>query len=166
LIKAVLDSSVIIATSYVDLIDNLNKLFCEILIPQAVYEEVCLKGKGLIGDEALRAAISCGNFKLSRPQDRKLVEALIEPLGKGEAESLALAIEEEADLLVVDDRLARRKARNMEIPIVGTLRILKMMFDSGIIDSARFIESIQTLSEIGFRVSDVVIKNITDELTQ
>ena len=158
--KAVLDSSVIIALSYVDLFSELEKIFNEILIPQAVYDEVCLNGSGLTGDKPLREAVSVGKVKVIRPCDRRLVEALIDPLGKGEAESLALAAEEEVDVLVIDDRLARRKARNIGLPVVGTLRILRMMFDRDIVDSEKFIESIKDLREYGFRVSDRVVKNI------
>jgi hypothetical protein len=44
------------------------------LIPPAVYDEVCLRGRGLIRDKELREAVSKGNVKIKRPHDRGLVE--------------------------------------------------------------------------------------------
>jgi rRNA-processing protein FCF1 len=47
----------------VDLFSELEKIFNEILIPQAVYDEVCLNGSGLTGDKPLREAVSVGKVK-------------------------------------------------------------------------------------------------------
>ena len=45
------DSSVIIALSAIGRIDILWKLFDEVLVPEAVYREVCIKGKGRAGSD-------------------------------------------------------------------------------------------------------------------
>ena len=87
---------------------------------------------------------------------------MIDPLGRGEAESIALAAEEEADIIVIDDRLARSKARTMEFTVIVTLRILRMTYDHEFINSENFIELIQALRETGFRLSERVIKNIKE----
>jgi predicted nucleic acid-binding protein len=45
--KVVLDSSVIIALSNLGYLHYLNQIFSDILIPNAIYEEICVKGAGL-----------------------------------------------------------------------------------------------------------------------
>ena len=97
-----------------------------------------------------------------KPQNNNLVEALIDPLGIGEAEAIALAIEENTDYLILDDRLARRKALNMRLPVIGTIRVLKMMYNQGVLESGSLIASLNALKEIGFRISDQVLKKATE----
>jgi predicted nucleic acid-binding protein len=46
LTRAVLDSSVIIALSHLKHLQTIDGLFKETIIPRAVYEEICVKGKG------------------------------------------------------------------------------------------------------------------------
>ena len=45
-------------------------------------------------------------------------------LGPGESEAISLALEAHADLLIVDDRPARRLAQALGTPIIGTLGVL------------------------------------------
>lgn len=160
--KAVLDSSVIIALSKTGHLRLLKNLFQEIIIPKAVYVEICVKGKGLKGDRELAKAKSRGEVTVKEPKDRKMVAALIDPLGKGEAEAITLAIEEKADTLIIDDRLARRKATSMGIPIGGTLKVLRTMYDRKLYSLNEFIETVQTLKNLGFYISDDVIKRVSN----
>ena len=52
--KVVLNSSVIIALSRLKMLMNLKRIFDELIVPRAVYEEVCIRGSGLVGDKELR----------------------------------------------------------------------------------------------------------------
>lgn len=58
-----------------------------------------------------------------KPENQELVKALLDPLGRGEAEAIAIASFIKPDYLVLDDRLARRKAQNMGLNVIGTLRV-------------------------------------------
>lgn len=159
--RAVLDSSVIIALTKTGHLRLLKNLFQEIIIPQAVYEEICVKGKGLTGDRELAEVKTRGEVTVKEPEDRNMVAALIDPLGKGEAEAITLAIEINADILIMDDRLARRKAASMGIPIGGTLRVLRMMYDHKLYSLNEFVETLQTLKNVGFHISEDVIKRVS-----
>ena len=81
-------------------------VFNEVVVPAAVYEEVCIRGQGLPGDRSLREAIEEGVVSVKRVRSRSVVEELCQDLSLGEAEAIALALEEEADFVVLDDRLA------------------------------------------------------------
>ena len=45
-------------------------------------------------------------------------------LGAGESETISLALELEARLVILDDRPARRLAEGLHLPVIGTLGIL------------------------------------------
>jgi len=162
--KAVLDSSAIIALSQLRYWKYLNQILDEILVPHAVFEEICVKGRGLPGDAELRRLLNEGLVTVRKIRNRVLVDALLDPLALGEAEVLALAIEENADYVVIDDKMARVRAGNMGLKVIGTLRILRMIFDANLIDKNEFIRALETLKNIGFRISDKIIERVKQEL--
>lgn len=54
-------------------------------------------------------------------------------LGPGESEAIALALEQNARFLLIDDLPARRLSRTLGVPIVGTLSILVKAKSKGLI---------------------------------
>ena len=56
--------------------------------------------------------------------DQEFADSLKRDLGKGEAEAIALAVELQADLLIVDDLLARQVAGILGLNLVGTVGVL------------------------------------------
>ena len=105
--KAVLNSSVIIALSTLGYLDKLRHIFAEVLVARAVYEEICVGGCGLIGERELLDAVNNGLIVVGEVKNRLLVDALLDPLAMGEAETIALAVEEEANCIVIDEKLVR-----------------------------------------------------------
>lgn len=155
-----LDSSAIIALSQLGYLDGLRGIFSEALVPRAVYEEICLRGRGLVGERELSEAVEAGLISVRNVRNRILVNALLDPLGLGEAETIALALEEGADYAVLDDRLARRRARTMGLNVIGTLRVLRQMYDSKVMDKEALLKALEELRMAGFRVTDEVINKV------
>jgi hypothetical protein len=58
-------------------------------------------------------------------------------LGQGESEALALALEIKADLILLDDRAARRLAVALHLPLMGTLGLLLRAKSAGLIPALR-----------------------------
>ena len=156
--RAVLNSSALIALSATGHKNELSNVFDEPLLAKAVYEEICVKGHGLLGEAELTEAIKNGTVRVKDATNRVAVNALLDPLGLGEAETIESAVEEKADYVVLDDRLARRKAKKLGLNVIGTLRFLRMMFDLGLMNREKFVASLETLVKIGFRVSSEVIE--------
>ena len=143
--------------------DKLGNVFEEPLVARAVYDEICVQGHGLLGDAELSEAVKRGNVKVKDVENRVTVNALLDPLGLGEAETIALAVEDDADYVVLDDRLARRRAKSLGLKVIGTLRVLRMMHADGLIGKEELVESLEKLGEIGFRVSSEVVKKALRE---
>jgi predicted nucleic acid-binding protein len=49
---------------------------------------------------------------------------ILDKLDEGESESIVLASELKADYIILDEKLARRKAGLLGLPVIGTLGIL------------------------------------------
>jgi len=89
-------------------------------------------------------------------------EPLSPSLGAGESDSIRFALQSpDESLLIVDDRLARRFALKQGINIVGTVRILDLAEQRGLIKSAE--QSVAEMSAIGYRVSMELLKQIRAE---
>lgn len=162
--KTTLNSSVIIALSALGYLNKLELIFEETLIAKAVYEEICSAGQGLVGDRELEEAINSHLIEVKTVKNQILVTALLDSLAVGEAETIALAVDEHADQIVLDDKAARRKAKTMKLNVIGTLRVLRMMYDAKIISKTDLLEALEKLKEIGFRISEDIIHKIKDEL--
>jgi predicted nucleic acid-binding protein len=62
--RAVLNSSVIIALSTLGYLDKIKQVFKHVLIAKSVYEEVCIKGRGLTGEKELLARAMMSRISL------------------------------------------------------------------------------------------------------
>ena len=68
--------------------------------------------------------------------DGLLVEALTLTVDLGEAEAITLALETDAPLLI-DDLKGRRVARRMSVKIIGSLGVLALAKNRGLIGSVK-----------------------------
>ena len=159
----VLDSSAIIALAEINMASTMEAIGMEIIVPQAVYEEVVVKGHGRPGSEELRDLIHRGKVRVLKPRNTTLVEALHDPLGMGESEAIALAVEHNC-MVVLDDRIARLKAKSMGLTVKGTIGLLRLAYDKGIIDKNKLIQALRELKEHGFRISDDIISEVLEKL--
>lgn len=162
--NAVLDSSVIIALSHLNRFQAIDRVFTETIIPKAVYDEICVKGKGLTGSRELNNAIKQHKVTVIKPENVDLVKALMNPLEGVEAEAIALTSVIKPDYIVLDDRHARRKAQNMGLNVIGTLRVLRDMYKNKLLSLEELLDALNVLDTIGFHVSEQVIQEYIKSL--
>jgi len=79
-------------------------------------------------------------------------------LDKGEASAIALALESDPHLLLIDERKGRRIANQLNLTLTGTLGILIQAKQQRLIPSLK--EEINKLKSIDFRMSHSLIQNI------
>lgn len=152
----VCDSTVIIALSSLGLEDVLQKLYGKIIIAQEVYQEL-IAGAGKPGDN-ITEKDWISTKTVSNP---KLKEYLAFNLDKGEAETIALAEEINADLILVDDYWARKFAERRGLKISGTLGVLMRAKRGGIIKVVKPL--IDQLIENGFWIYGELYNNVLIE---
>lgn len=151
------DAGPIIALSKIGEIDLLGEFFGRVLVPEAVHEEVALKGEGKPGSEEIYRDL----FERRQVQNGVAVEVLEGELGSGEAEAIVLGRELEADLLVIDDKAGRTKARSIGLDVVGTLALLHRAVERGLIEQD--IQSVaRALRSKGVWFSDELVESLGD----
>ena len=123
-------------------IDLLPQLFEQIIIPQAVYNEL---------SDSL-APLSVQNWTIDTPSWLKIqpvsqptdeIKNLLDP---GESEAIILAQELNADLLLLDDMKARRIAKQRGLVITGILGILDQATNMKLINLPNTVQSLKNTS--------------------
>jgi predicted nucleic acid-binding protein len=101
----------------------LREQFGEIWIPPAVLEELRPE-EDLPGSSEVREAREAGWLQVKEVKDQPLVQVLRRDLDQGEAETIALALQVEAEWTLLDERDARRVAKSVGLKVTEVLGIL------------------------------------------
>ncbi len=119
--KVVSNSGPLINLAKVDQFTLLRDLFQHITIPSAVFEEVVIRGEGQPGAGETNTAQWITRGMLEQTD---VADILAAELDRGEAEAIALALQEKADWLLIDERVGRRFAQRVGLKVKGTLGVL------------------------------------------
>jgi predicted nucleic acid-binding protein len=128
----VVNATPIIALSLLGRLDLLRSLYPIVVIPEAVRAEILAGGRRRIGTDSLLAASWLRTVPL---QDQRRADLLEIDLDRGEAEVLALALELDAKLVILDERLARRHAQRLGLGVTGSVGVLLRGKETGQIDA-------------------------------
>ena len=114
------DTSVLQYLHQLEQLHLLHQVWGNILVPQAVADELA---------EGRRIGVSLPNLTtlpwiMVEQVAATMVLPLAWDLGRGERAVLALALEKTDAVVMVDDGLARRAAKHLQIPVMGTLGLL------------------------------------------
>ncbi|NCJ06464.1 DUF3368 domain-containing protein [Synechococcales cyanobacterium C] len=125
----VADTSPINYLLLIEQIDLLPYLFQKIVIPDVVHNEMRDPGAPLLVQKWIASPPDWFKVKAVSVMDRNL-----NSLDPGEQAAITLAQALPADLLIIDERLGREAAKNLGVPIIGTLGILDDAANQGLID--------------------------------
>jgi hypothetical protein len=134
------NSSCLIALESISRLDLLRQLYGTVAVPQAVVAEC---GSSLPAWLCVQTVQSLAVFQSLRLQ-----------LGFGESEAIALAGELSAARVILDDKKARRIARQMGLPVTGTIAVLIQAKQHGFIP--RVGDLLDQLSATGFFLTDAL----------
>jgi predicted nucleic acid-binding protein len=121
------DASPLIRFSALGRFDLLRELYGEILVPTAVWQEIARAPTLLPSASSPQTAADArvaGWLQVAAASNRPLVTQLETMLDPGEAEAIALAVERNPSLLLIDERDGRQIARALDVAITGTLGVL------------------------------------------
>jgi hypothetical protein len=125
----VADSGPILSFARADRLELLHQVIGDLTIPDAIYEEIVIRGAGKPGSTEVQGASWIRHLPV---HDRAFVDQLPPKLHLGEREAIALA-KEQGVALLVDEREARREALRQGITVMGSLRVLREAKTLGII---------------------------------
>lgn len=143
------DSSPLIALSSVDRLDLMQLLFDEVIIPVSVHDEVM--------GQAAKIAAELPFFIRVEPIAAELpVRFLKLNLHTGESEAIALALERQIQGIILDDKRAREIASELGLKVIGTLGLLILAKQKGLLPNVRPIMA-QIIERVNFRIAPSVL---------
>ena len=138
------DTSCLILLDKIGELEILNKLFGTIITTSEVADEFGLPLPSW--------------FQIRQPTDKNYQTIIEASVDKGEASAIALAIELDDCLLIIDDLKARKFANQLGLTIIGTIGIIVDAKLAGIITSVKPI--LFKIKETNFRISEQLEKLI------
>lgn len=128
------DTTAISSLYRIGKLDLLQLLFHEIILPNAVFEE--LTALETFGYDI--AVIKNADWiQVKHATNQALIFKLSEILDLGESEAIALAQEIGADLLLIDEKRGRLKANELGIATVGLIGIITRLKKAGHIEAIK-----------------------------
>jgi predicted nucleic acid-binding protein len=149
---AVCNTSPINYLVLIGLAEILPGIFSEVLIPTAVLDELQAPGAPPEVREWTATSKSWLRVENAGDLDRDLTS-----LDRGESEVITLAKRRSVKLVLLDERKARRAARDRNLLVTGTLGILDRGAALGVIDIRVALDRLQRTS---FRVSPRLIRSL------
>jgi predicted nucleic acid-binding protein len=158
-VTVVSNSSPLISLTRIGKLGLLPQLYDEVYVPEEVWHEVVIAGEGQPGVDQIKEAAW---IKRVPVKNRALVRALQRDLDAGESEAIALAVETEAELLIMDERLGRDTARIFELKYTGVVGVLIEAKRKGLIEEIRpVLDEMRTKGH--FRISSALYARILQD---
>ena len=152
------DTTPIISLIKINRLDLLEKLFQEVLIPDAVYHE--LTTNQTFSSEA-KEVKKAAFLKVSPVQNKQSIQILqaVSGLDDGESEAIVLAGEKQSDVLIIDERRGRKVAQQLGITITGTVGVLVQANNEGMLSKADAKICLDFLKQSNIRLSENLIQD-------
>ena len=115
-------------------LEILKNLFGEIIVPEAVYNEIAVADSSKQGADVLDKV---EYIKVKKIQNLLAADMLRSQLDYGESETIVLAKELNADILLLDEKKARKVGQANSMKIIGTIGVLQAAKDRGLISDMK-----------------------------
>jgi predicted nucleic acid-binding protein len=152
-VKAVCDTSVLIAFDTLGKKKILYEIFSNIIIPGGVQDELRVDLMGFVLEEWIT---------VKKIRNIDLYRNLCLKLDEGESEAITLSLEEKPDYILLDDKDARKEAMSLGLNVIGTVGLLLLAKKRGFITSVKE-EIIKLENRINFRLSEKLKQLIIDK---
>lgn len=150
------DASPIVNLSRIESLHLLPDLYDTVVLPEAVWQEVVVEGEGQPGAHTVQTAAWAEKQMVI---NRDLVRALRQDLDAGEAEAIALAVETDEAVLLMDEQEGRETASHFEIPHLGLIGVLIEAKRDGHVEALQpFLTSLK--QRAGFWISEQLYERV------
>lgn len=157
------DTTPLISLMKASRLDVLQKMFGEILIPEAVFEELTTNESFQEETEQIR---NCAFIRRVSVDEQKSVAILRRATGldQGESEAIIYADDHQADFLLMDEAAGRKVAKAMGLRIMGTVGVLVNAFEDGILSAEDVEDAFEALRNANRRISEELIQNAMEHI--
>lgn len=151
--KIVSNTTPIISLLKIGKLSILKDLYQSIIIPKEVFNEI-ENGKN---KSYYINLLEIEWIEIKEIKDKKSLSYFLD-LDKGEAETIILANEINADLVIIDEKLARYHAKHANLKVTGTLGVLLKAKRKGKIKSIKTL--LNELKEKGIWLNDKLVERV------
>jgi predicted nucleic acid-binding protein len=152
----VVNASPLIVFGKIGQLDLLTQLPKEVVVPQAVADEIVAGPE----NDAARLAIEAGMFRLVDTQE-PTPELAAWDLGSGETAVLSYTLVNPGWTAILDDGAARKCAVTFGVDVKGSLAIVILAKKRGLIPQAK--QLLHTMQEVGLRLNESIIRQVLRE---
>lgn len=157
------DTSPITNLAAIDRLDLLHLLYGEIIIPVAVYNELTQPNVNSIVPGA-REVQTLSWIKTQPVQNPRQVTQILTSqanIDQGEAEAIILALELNADLILIDERRGRMLASAYNLKVTGLLGVLLQAKNQQAIAAVKPLMD-KLIQQANFRIRDELYQTILE----
>ena len=157
------DTTPLISLMKISQLKLLKEMFGEILIPEAVFDELTTNDSFKTEAEQIK---SCQFIKKVKVKEEKAVNILRRTSGLdlGESEAIVLADDNKADILLIDEAKGRQIAELMGLKIMGTVGILISAYESNLLSKSEVENSLIILKNSNRRISEKLFQYALNKL--
>ena len=153
------DTTPLISLMKIGHLDLLHRLFGEVQIPNAVYEELVYNTRF---PEESRQIQECSFINKIMVDNMEAVNLLRRSSGldAGESEAIILSDNLNAGLLLMDEAKGRQVAKQMGIQIMGTIGMLLIAYKEHFLSKDEIFRCIDTLRATGRHISENLYRQL------
>lgn len=159
------DTTPMISLLKINRLDLLEKLFGEVFIPNAVYEELTIDKQFIEERKIIDNASYVRTVSASNPEAVRILR-MATGLDQGESEAIVLADEWRADILLMDEVKGRTISGQMGITIMGTIGLLISSYQESLISADETRKCIEILQRSGRHIGNKYYQMLLDRLRQ
>jgi len=151
------DTSPLLNLALIERLDLIESQFSSVTVPRLVWDELADGEEGL---DALRALRDEAFLTVVEVDRSDLFTEILHELDLGETAAICHAIEQDADLVLLDERDGRRVARRHDLTVTGVIGILLRGANTGTVELE---QELDALREAGFWISDDLYSKVLAE---
>ena len=152
------NTSPILNLALIDRLSLMQEQFTTVTIPRGVLGELRV-GENSPGSKKILDALDSKWLQVEEVQDSAILRIIKRELDAGEAEAIALVLENRAEWVLLDETEARRIAKDLGLKVTGVLGILLRACCQKRIPSLRT-EMERLREKAGFYISDHLFEDL------
>lgn len=157
------DTTPLISLLKIDRVDLLERLFGQVLIPQAVFDELTIDERfNLEADQIKRKQFIL--VKAVQNLESASILKRATGLDQGESEAIVLTDELNADLLLMDEAKGRAVSSQMGFKVMGTIGVLMAAYEEKELTADEVRQCVDGLQRAGRHISQKHYQMLLDKL--
>lgn len=159
------DTTPLISLLKIEHLDLLEKLFGQVLIPRAVFDELTADKRFELEADQIKRKQFIKVKVVKNPKSASILKRAT-GLDQGESEAIILTDEQNADVLLMDEAKGRAVSFQMGFKVMGTIGILMAAYEENELTEDEVRECVEGLKRAGRHISQKHYQMLLDRLNE